>query len=256
MCIDPLQDLDTTVYPDVMDQTAQRESGRKLVKDVSEQLSARRAAVETLKTAELTDRRLTTQRALLAAGRTLIADKGVAGTSVGDLTKAAGFTRGAFYSNFTDMDHFVSQVAQAEWDAMFMDVQKILETWQFTARDPIEGATRILLAALPRERERYLLWNEFSTFEIRFPQESAALSHSSREFYAGLVQLLELVLDTFELEPLHSPTDLVELIVSVSQRSLRNQIAGDSDPHDTLLTRLLPDLIRSMTRERNLLVEK
>lgn len=238
-----------------MEQTAQQISGRRLAKDVSQKLSARRAAVENLKTAELTDRRLLTQQALLAAGRTLIAERGVAGTSVGDLTKAAGFTRGAFYSNFADMDQFVAEVARIEWDSMYADVQDILDSWTFTAHDPIEGATRILLAALPRERERYLLWNEFAIFEIRFPKESGVLSKNSKEFYAGLVQLLDLILETFELEPRHSTTDLVELIVSLSQRSLRNEIVSGEDVKDTLLTRLLPDIIRSMTYQRNHLVE-
>lgn len=236
-----------------MDKTAQQESGRRLAKDVSEKLSARRAAVLSLKGGEITDRRLITQHALLTAGRALIAERGVAGTSVGDLTKAAGFTRGAFYSNFTDMDHFVAEVAQIEWDSMFADVQQVLEKWEFTASDPIEGATRILLAALPRERERYLLWNEFAIFEIRFPEESATLSKNSKEFYKGLGQLLDLILETFELEPAHSTGDLVELIVSLSQRSQRNELLPDrpsSNGSNTLLTRLLPDIIRSMTRPK------
>lgn len=247
MCIEQLQHFDTTVYPVVMEQTAHQISGRRLAKDVSQKLSARRAAVESLKTAEITDRRLLTQQALLAAGRTLIAERGVAGTSVGDLTKAAGFTRGAFYSNFADMDHFVAEVAHLEWDSMFADAQEVLDSWQFTASDPIEGATRILLAVLPRERERFLLWNEFAIFEIRFPQESATLSKNSKEFYSGLEQLLDLILETFELTPRHSTADLVELIVSLSQRSLRGEIATGSTSEDSLLTRLLPDIIRSMT---------
>lgn len=259
MCIEWLQHFDTSVYPDVMDKTAQRDSGIKLAKDVSEQLSARRSAVETLRNTELTDRRLHTQSVLLDAGRLMIAERGVAGTSVGDLTKAAGFTRGAFYSNFTDMDHFVAEVAQLEWHAMFADVQRVLDTWEFTAQDPIEGATGVLLAALPSERTRYLLWNEFATFEIRFPQESATLSKSSRGFYSGLVQLLTLVLETFELEPRHEPADLVELIVALAQRSMRNELVlahsagptpASTPPQggtNTLLARLLPDLIRAMT---------
>src|SRR5579859_2973858 len=44
-------------------------------------------------------RELTTQR-LLDAAQKLIAKKGLSATSVEDIAEAAGYTRGAFYSNF------------------------------------------------------------------------------------------------------------------------------------------------------------
>ena len=41
-----------------------------------------------------------TQRRLLDAAQSVIARKGLAATSVEDIAGAAGYTRGAFYSNF------------------------------------------------------------------------------------------------------------------------------------------------------------
>ncbi|MDI9589364.1 MAG: TetR family transcriptional regulator, partial [Acidobacteriota bacterium] len=42
-----------------------------------------------------------TRQKLVSAAAQVFADKGVAGATVDDLVKAAGFTRGAFYSNFS-----------------------------------------------------------------------------------------------------------------------------------------------------------
>jgi AcrR family transcriptional regulator len=50
------------------------------------------------------ERREVTRTKLLAAAETLFTKHGFAGTSVEEIAEAAGFTRGAFYSNFEDKD--------------------------------------------------------------------------------------------------------------------------------------------------------
>ena len=81
-------------------------------------VSARRAAVYRLVGTTPSEKRAHTQELLLAAGRELVVDKGIGAVSVGDVCTRAGFTRGAFYSNFTDMDHFIHRLAENEWEAM------------------------------------------------------------------------------------------------------------------------------------------
>jgi len=83
-----------------------------------------------------TERRAETQRRLLEAGRRIIAENGVGGASVGLITAEAGFTRGAFYSNFSDMDHFVQQVAQHEWDSVLTAIGTRLREEIDSAPDP------------------------------------------------------------------------------------------------------------------------
>lgn len=48
-----------------------------------------------------------TREALLDAAMTLFAERGIEGTSIEEVTAQAGFTRGAFYSNFTDKNELV-----------------------------------------------------------------------------------------------------------------------------------------------------
>jgi len=60
----------------------------------------------TTRTKRLTrdERREVTRSKLLRAAETLFTKQGFAGTSVEEIAEAAGFTRGAFYSNFEDKD--------------------------------------------------------------------------------------------------------------------------------------------------------
>ena len=55
----------------------------------------------------VTARRAQTQERLMAAAARVFAERGIIGASVEELCEAAGFTRGAFYSNFADKDELV-----------------------------------------------------------------------------------------------------------------------------------------------------
>ncbi|HLL62878.1 MAG TPA: helix-turn-helix domain-containing protein [Propionibacteriaceae bacterium] len=55
----------------------------------------------------LTARRAQTQERLMAAAVRVFAERGIIGASVEEICEAAGFTRGAFYSNFADKDELV-----------------------------------------------------------------------------------------------------------------------------------------------------
>ena len=79
------------------------------------QISQRLHKVQKLQEQAASERRTDTQRRLIDAGRHIIAEYGIGGSSVNLITSRAGFTRGAFYSNFTDMDHFVRMVIRNEW---------------------------------------------------------------------------------------------------------------------------------------------
>ena len=55
----------------------------------------------------VTARRAHTQERLMAAAVRVFAQRGIIGASVEEICEAAGFTRGAFYSNFADKDELV-----------------------------------------------------------------------------------------------------------------------------------------------------
>ncbi|GAA4284526.1 TetR/AcrR family transcriptional regulator [Brevibacterium daeguense] len=61
----------------------------------------------------ITPRRKRTREKLISAAIPVFAAKGVAGTSIEELTEAAGLSRGAFYSNFTSRDELVLAVCDS-----------------------------------------------------------------------------------------------------------------------------------------------
>ncbi len=272
--------------------------------DTHQPLSQRRIRMSKLRESKTSKRRAETVRRLLDAGRHVIAEFGIAGASVQLITAEAGFTRGAFYSNFSDMDHFVQAIAQREWE-MSLEIMRnrLSETspdgspsstgkeaisYDFDAtsiasslRDAtqgllgsealtyeksshkspltqnneedsaespsgIEGITLLataLIAAIPRDRETFLLWSALSSFLVRNPEESDALLSSFRHFRDGMAQFFADALDSYGLESDLSSTDFIDLIIAVGMRSTRNALIPLGEDNDELLDRVLPKVL-------------
>ncbi len=130
-------------------------------------------------------RRAQTRDRLMAAAANVFAERGVNGASVEEICEAAGFTRGAFYSNFADKDALVLALIEAGVAA------------QYAAA---EGALASLAAAAPGSAPEELVSRTLSRFDALGRQHEGG--RSSRE--AVLVQQ-ELMLHAARVPALRAP---------------------------------------------------
>jgi AcrR family transcriptional regulator len=72
-------------------------------------------------------RREQTRERLFDAARTIFLEKGVAATSVEDIVEAAGYTRGAFYSNFCGKQELLTELLRRDRDEARAKLQAIVE---------------------------------------------------------------------------------------------------------------------------------
>lgn len=210
------------------------------------QVSARRAAVYRLVGTTPSEKRAHTQELLLAAGRELVVDKGIGAVSVGDVCTRAGFTRGAFYSNFTDMDHFIHRLAENEWEAMtaFVDaaVSAGPQGGSGVDRTPradadLQANTALpqalvdlagrLMEVVPVSREFYFLQSEFMAYLVRDPEGRSALGDGYEVFKRRLGTVLETELAAVGRECVLSVTDTTELFLADVERSMRLGLIHD-----------------------------
>ncbi|MFL9965170.1 TetR/AcrR family transcriptional regulator [Paraburkholderia sediminicola] len=68
-----------------------------------------------------------TREHLLEAARTMFVKKGLAATSVEDIARAAGYTRGAFYSNFDGKPELLLELLRLDHDGAQAKLRAILE---------------------------------------------------------------------------------------------------------------------------------
>ncbi|QDY77078.1 TetR/AcrR family transcriptional regulator [Streptomyces qinzhouensis] len=105
-----------------------------------------------------TQRSRATRAALIAAARTLFAERGYAGVGTEEIVRAAGVTRGALYHQFRDKtDLFDATVRTVEAEL----TERIADRLMTTATDPVRalkaGARAFLDAFAEPEVERILL---------------------------------------------------------------------------------------------------
>lgn len=222
-------------------------------------LSDRRARIRRTVAQPPSSRRAATQTQLLEAGRSLIIEKGLGATSVGDICTAAGFTRGAFYSNFTDMDHFVSGLAENQWaellDFIHSAVETVLSDHELGVPMSDEEITSAIdrlaagiLAALPVGRDFYMLQSELASRIARDPEHSTSLRKGYETFAAALQEVLVSGFSVIGRRPLLSAEDTTEIILATTERSMRIALmSGREDTVTELLERTLPTLLSRLS---------
>ena len=120
-------------------------------------------------------RRAVTREKLMAAASTVFADRGIPGASVEEICEAAGFTRGAFYSNFADKDQLVLALIQARVQAQYAAAEQAIATVKATTGDhPPADLVSIAITAFEEAgrpgREGILTQQELLLYAARRPQ--------------------------------------------------------------------------------------
>lgn len=136
-------------------------------------------------------RREVTRSQLVAAARDLFRRTGSPVMSVEQIVRAAGFTRGAFYSNFTSIDDVLFAVYEQDADAMARTVAGRLRALLERA-EPItlETISDTLLAITADEAT----WFSLRAVVLARAQRDAGLRHDLRAHALDLVEQLEPVL--------------------------------------------------------------
>jgi AcrR family transcriptional regulator len=150
------------------------------------------------------DSREQTMQRLLDAAQKVIAKKGLEGASVEDIAAAAGYSRGAFYSNFgSKSDLFIEllrrdhQRADAEFFALLDDTLPL---------DHIQARTRDIYSKLYRDNECFISWTEARLLSARDPKFRAKLNALMIEKRDKIAQFIEYFYQRAGVKPTVPPT--------------------------------------------------
>jgi len=143
----------------------------------------------------ITARRAQTRDRLMTAARAVFAERGIPGASVEEICEAAGFTRGAFYSNFPDKSALVLGMIRQRVQAQYAAAERAVATMKAAGELTPEELLAIALTAFekfgseePRETvlaDRELLLQAARDADLRAPY--LAFMNDCMEQIAGLV---------------------------------------------------------------------
>jgi AcrR family transcriptional regulator len=135
-------------------------------------------------------RELTAQRLVEAAQR-LIARRGLDATSVEDITEAAGYSRGAFYSNFKSKNDLFYEVLRQDQQRNNAEFAVALD--DALPLEQIQARIREINAGLFNARDSFLAWTEARMLSARDPKfraKVAGLIAERRDFVVTIIQYL------------------------------------------------------------------
>jgi AcrR family transcriptional regulator len=207
-----------------------------------------------------TPRRAETRRKLVEAAYDVFMEHGIRDASIELICEAAGFSRGAFYSNFETKEDLFLAVYEREMATRMAEVRKTLDTAIEPSMSVDDDALRAGIAKIARmcteplvaDRYWYLLITEFRAHALRNPDlqalARAALEHVTE--YVG--EMMREALDRLGLELVVSARDAVAAFVAVYEAEVeRVSFAGtDSAEATSLLTEVVPRLVSALVVRR------
>ena len=221
----------------------------KRIKQAVKQMGSGRAAGKVL-----TPRRAATRAKLVIAARGLFAERGISGTSVEEISERAGFTRGAFYSNFDDIYDILTAVSAHEFSEL---EENLVAAWekvnsQRSQNDQsLQELVTNLLSAIPVGREFYLVQSELALQMVRRPDLRDKLAAPRESFHAQLADFLMGALETRGLRLRGEARSVTDVIVALLRQVTESSLTSGKthnlvDPSDHA-RRVIPLLITAVT---------
>lgn len=158
-------------------------------------MSAQASAPPDSKPRRVTKRRAETRQRLLEAAHLVFAKQGFGRTSVEDVCERAGYTRGAFYSNFSSLD----ELFLAMWEQRLATLlASFAESLEAASREDVltleEGVDR-LLEVLPVDDLWYRIQAEFTAHALRNPVLRDVVAARESQIAATLLPFIDRALE-------------------------------------------------------------
>ncbi|MBQ1442368.1 MAG: TetR/AcrR family transcriptional regulator [Renibacterium salmoninarum] len=163
-------------------------------------------------------RRSETRKRLIAAAGELLVEHGIHKASIEEICERAGFTRGAFYSNFESVDELL--FALYEWN-IELYLERLEEVLSSTAATPDVGEIVGKVLNLLQVGSHWQLLNaEFTAQALRNPLAAAALSEHRRRLRERLEPILLSAIERAGRKPTVPISVLIRVVMAAHEGAM------------------------------------
>lgn len=196
----------------------------------------------------VTGRRPRTRAALLEAALETFAEHGFHAASIEQICERAGYTRGAYYSNFASKEELFLALFDEHSERI---VQRLAEAVDALGPDDytLERVAELASRVEPDERDWYLVSTEFTLHAIRDPQAAWVLARHDARLRAEIARAIELVLRRSGRELTVDADRFARMIVALREGGLaQSYVEPAALPPGTLERDFLAPLLAACTR--------
>jgi AcrR family transcriptional regulator len=202
----------------------------------------------------MTPRRAATRARLLDAARDVIAERGAGGATVEGIAERAGFTRGAFYSNYASLDELIVDVIRDVGEARLAQVRAAAAEFakhrvadELTIESALEGGVRDFVHLLQPPMHEVLLQAELRMYALRHDGARSGYVAAVRETMTRVYDILETLFADLGVQIRTTPEITMEILLAFfDQGSVMSYLElGRVDPNAQVerLGRLLDVII-------------
>ncbi|MBL3699380.1 TetR/AcrR family transcriptional regulator [Leucobacter luti] len=204
-------------------------------------------------------RRQETRTRLMDAAVEVFAEDGLQGAAVETISARAGFTRGAFYSNFESKEQLFLELLTREFERRAADLDEKARMLEPTLReragcvDPAEAADYIVQFFTPSQDATawFVLEAEFLLLAMRDPSLAPGHHDFMDNFYASISGVVERVLQAAGRRFVIPVERAILVLSGVYEHALRTAALAGTDPSGafTELGDRLAELLFALTEE-------
>lgn len=189
---------------------------------------------------------------MVEAAAEIVQERGLAAATVEAVCARAGYTRGAFYSNFESMDELLFALFQQRAEVVAEHLsQRFDDVSPGAGAAGVEQVVAQVLQALPLNRQWYQVSTEMTALALRRPEAAVALQEHRGRLRQFLADQLTSALQRLGREPLASVQELTDAVMAMYEGTLAQaHLDGGDDAHPRQL-RLLVLTVLAMTRPRH-----
>ncbi|NLT31769.1 MAG: TetR/AcrR family transcriptional regulator [Propionibacterium sp.] len=203
---------------------------------------------------QLTARRERTRDRLLEAARSVFAEKGVQAASVEEICERAGFTRGAFYSNFESKNDlmlaYMRRAGDSVVDGARAAVDQVLP--RLTEASDMDGLVdegiRLFLRTQDANLEGIQAGLELRLHASRVPELRTAYLDLLERSHTAIAEIITGALEIFGWEWAMEPAVGMRLLHGVYEQSALEAIISGGEAEE--VTPLIGEMILAMVRSK------
>jgi AcrR family transcriptional regulator len=184
------------------------------------------------------EKQAATRTALLASAANVFTRRGYQAATVDEITESAGYSRGAFYSNFASKEElFLTLIESRTGDnlrgiaAAFLDGD--------TAEERIRSGGAFLDAMVGRDRQWCVLYMEFWARAVRDPRLRRRFSKQYEMWRDGIAGMIEAQYEELGLELDAPPRELASGLIALFEGQVLQRLIDPDGLDDGFFTRLL-----------------
>jgi AcrR family transcriptional regulator len=190
-------------------------------------------------------RRENTRARLLSAAEDVFVRKGLKRVTVDDLVGAAGFTRGAFYSNFSSIEEVFYELFRQQSEAMLAIVREVVDE----APEEEFSIGLVLERLRPLSARWFVIQAEFTLLALRNEEARTLFQEHRATFEEQMVGLIGDVIARLGRVPTVPLAQLTETSIALYLHSLAQEGLGMGTLDTAALTDIvLPQVIVGLSR--------